>query len=156
MPAKKPLTITICSSANFYRQVVDIQAELKKQGYKVIIPATAEHMRAANDYEVSRFKPTVDEFERKAKLMRDHFAEVDKGDAILVVNNEKHGIPNYIGGNVLMEMALAFYQNKPIFLLNKIPDESAFLEEIKGMQPITLNGDMKKLNKILAKLTHIT
>jgi hypothetical protein len=80
--------------------------------------------------------------------MRRHFAEVEKGDAILVLNYEKHGIQNYIGGNVFMEMSLAFWLNKPIFILNEIPDESAFEEETKGMEPIVLHGDVAALPHI--------
>lgn len=77
--------------------------------------------------------------------MRGHFAEVEKGDAILVLNYEKHGISNYIGGNVLMEMAVAFNLNKPIFILNSTPTESSLLEEIIGLEPIILNGKLDAL-----------
>lgn len=68
-----------------------------------------------------------------------------EADAILVLNYEKHGVQNYIGGNVLMEMALAFYLKKPIYILNEIPEQSNFLEEIIGLNPIVLRGDLKKL-----------
>ncbi len=141
---KKPV-ITICSSANFYREVVDLQKDLEELGFEVLIPFTAERMKAANDFEVSRFKPVVGDYKKKAELMRGHFDKVDKGDIILVVNNEKHGVPNYIGGNVLMEMTLAFHRNKPIYLLNEIPSESFFLEEIIGLQPVPLRGNIKKI-----------
>ncbi len=78
--------------------------------------------------------------------MKGHFNEVVKGDAILVINNEKHGINNYIGGNVLMEMALAFHLDKPIYILNELPDESSFLEEIIGMNPTVLHGKYENLD----------
>ncbi len=147
---KKPI-ITICASANFYKYVVELQGELEKLGYKVIIPYTARRMKAANNYELAGFKPTLAEFKRKAELMHGHLDEVDRGDICLVVNNEKHGIPNYIGGNVLMEMALAFHQNKPIVILNEIPEESAYLEEIIGMQPLELHGKVENLPKELTR-----
>lgn len=143
----KPI-ITICSSANFYRQVVDLQQQLIDQGYEVIIPHNARVMAQSGDFDVSHYKTWFDDakdYDKKAALMRGHFDEVAKGDAILVVNNEKHGVANYIGGNVLMEMSLAFYLKKPIYILNQIPEESAFLEEILGMQPIVLGGDLTKL-----------
>ena len=140
--------ITICSSANFYKQAVEQQAELEKQGLKVIIPATAEKMKESGDYDVSHYKTwfgDANDYHKKTALIRGHFDEIDKGDAILVLNYEKHGVPNYIGGNVLMEMAIAFYQRKPIFLMNEIPAESNFLEEIIGMNPILLHGDINAL-----------
>jgi hypothetical protein len=149
-------TITICSSLNFYRQAVDCQAALEKLGYKVVIPATAERMKRTGDYEVTHYKTwfsNSDDYHKKTALMKGHLAEVSKGDLILVLNYEKHGAPNYIGGNVLMEMALAFYLGKPIFILNEIPEESAFLEEIIGLNPVVLHGSLYKLPKEHEKLT---
>jgi hypothetical protein len=142
--------ITVCSSASFYRQAVDIKDQLEKTGYKVIIPSNAERMKKTGDYEVSHYKTWFgdkDDYHKKTALMQDHFAEVAKSDMILVLNYKKHGLENYIGGNVLMEMALAFYLNKPIFILNEIPDESAFLEEIIGLNPIVLHGKLKLLSE---------
>lgn len=152
----KPI-ITICSSANFYKQAVDIQTQLEKTGYKVIIPATAEKMKQSGDYDVSHYKTwfaDANDYHKKAALMRGHFDEVEKGDAILVLNYEKHGVPNYIGGNVLMEMALAFYLHKPIFIINEIPEQSAFLEEIIGLQPTVLHGKAENLPAEYEKLTN--
>jgi len=140
--------ITICSSANFYKEVVEIQEKLEKKGFTVLIPATATKMKESGDYNVDHYKTwfgDADDYHKKTALMRGHFDEIDKGDAILVVNNEKHGVKNYIGGNVLMEMTVAFHQNKPIYLLNSIPDESSFLEEIIGLEPIVLNGNLDKI-----------
>jgi len=142
------MVITICSSANFYRQAVEIQAELEKAGYKVIIPENAEAMKRSNDYEVSHYKTwfeNADDYPKKADFMRHHFEEVEKGDITLVLNYEKHGVQNYIGGNVLMEMALAFYLKKPIYLMNEIPEESNFLEEIIGLGSIPLHGKLENL-----------
>lgn len=141
-------TITVCSSANFYRQVVELQSTLEELGYKVLIPHNAQMMKDSGDYEVSHYKTwygNADDYDKKADCMRWHFDEIAKSDAVLVINNEKHGVPNYIGGNVLMEMALAFYQRKPIYLCNEVPTESPFLEEVLGMGSVPLHGDIKKL-----------
>ncbi len=141
-------TITICSSANFYKQVNEIKKELEALGYTVLVPQSALKMEASGDYEVSHHKTwfgNADDYDKKAELMRAHFDEVVKGDAVLVVNNEKHGVQNYIGGNVLMEMAIGFHLHKPIYLLNDIPTESPFLEEIVGMGSVPLNGDLRQL-----------
>lgn len=141
-------TITVCASASFYRQVVDEQSQLQKLGYKVIIPAGAEAMKKSGDFDVTHSKTwynNPNDYHKKAALMRGHFDEVAKGDAVLVLNYEKHGVPNYIGGNVLMEMALAFYLHKPIFILNEVPEDSPFVEEIKGFEPTVLQGKLEKL-----------
>ena len=56
----------------------------------------------------------------------------------------KDGKKNYIGGNTLMEMGLAFFLKKKIFLLNQIP-ELSYKEEILGVKPILINGDLNKI-----------
>lgn len=142
-------TITICSSANFYKQAAQIQAELQALGYTAIIPSTAEKMKQSGDYEVSHYKTwfgDASDYRKKTALMRGHFDEVAKADLVLVLNYEKHGVRNYIGGNVLMEMTLAFYLHKPLYILNDIPSESPFLEEIIGLEPIVLHGDLGKIS----------
>ena len=58
------------------------------------------------------------------------------------------GVPNYIGGNVLMEMGLAFHLGIPIVILNHVPEESPFKEEIYGMLPVELKGKLANLPKL--------
>lgn len=145
-------TITICSSANFYRQVVAVKQDLETLGYNVLIPITAQRMQDSGDFDVSHYKTwfgDAKDYHKKAELMRTHFAEVAKSDAVLVLNYEKHGVQNYIGGNVLMEMAIGFYLNKPIYVLNDLPEDSAFEEEIIGLGSIPLGGDLLKLKDLL-------
>lgn len=141
-------TITVCSSANFYRHVIDIKNLLEGLGYQVLVPSNALEMERTGDFDVNHYKTWFEDskdYHKKAALMLEHFEEVEKADAILVVNNEKHGIKNYVGGNVLMEMALAFHRKKPIFILNGAPEESGFLEEILGMNPVFLHGKVEDL-----------
>jgi hypothetical protein len=140
--------IAVCSSANFYRQAVDVQTELEARGYKAIIPINAERMKESGDFDPSHYRTWLkdaNDYHKKTALMRLHFTEIEKADSILVLNFEKHGVDNYIGGNVLIEMALAFYLHKPVYIFNDIPKESPFLEEIIAMQPIVMHGDINKL-----------
>jgi hypothetical protein len=151
----KPL-ITICSSANFYEQAGKIKEQLEALGLTVIIPAMAEKMKENGDYDVSHYKTWYadpGDYHKKASLMHGHFDEVAKADAILVLNYEKNGKQNYIGANVLMEMALAFHMKKPIFILNEMPTDSAFEEELHGMMPIILHGKPEDLPRQLETAT---
>ena len=145
---RKIKTITLCSSAAFYKTVGQIKEELTALHYKVLMPHTAERMRKSGDYDVNHYKiwfKDPRQYGRKSYLMRRHFAEVAKADAILVINLEKRRQKGYIGGNVLMEMGLAFYLRKRIFILNQIPKKSPLYEEVVGMMPTFINGDLKKL-----------
>jgi len=150
---KKPV-VTICSSANFYRKAVELQIFLEKAGYQTIIPSTAEKMKKTGDYDVSHYRTWLtnsDDYHKKTRLMQTHFKEIENGDVVLIINEEKHGVANYIGGNVLIEMALAFYLSKPIYILNDIPEQSTFMEEIIAMAPIVLHGNNQVLLDNLAK-----
>jgi len=152
----EPITIAICCSAAFYRQAVDIQERLHELGCNAILPFTARRMKESGDFDVSHYKTwfaDANDYHKKSELMRTHFAEIEKSDAILVLNYEKHGVQNYIGGNVLMEMSLAFWLKKPIFILNKVPEVSAFEEEIRGMEPILLHGDTGALPRLYKEQT---
>jgi len=148
---KKDQTIVICSSAAFYKQVNDVAEQLNRSGYEdVVVQKTANAMKLANNYDVSSYKTWKKDdtdYDKKADFMRTHFDSISEGDAILVINNEKNGIANYIGPNVLMEMSLAWYLNKPIYLLNPLPENSPYEEELKGMFPIILDGNLTDIDK---------
>lgn len=142
---KRIESVTICSSGSFYRKVVEIERELARRGFRVRIPATATAMKKSGDFKIEKHKTWLknpSEYGKKARKMRDHNRKIAEGDAVLIVNEEKNGVPGYIGGNVLMEMALAFHLRKPIFILHPVPASSPFLEEIMGMHPVFLNGDL--------------
>lgn len=146
----KPV-ITVCASCAFYRKVNDIKDALEPMGFEVLVPKLALEMKKNDDYEVDHYKTWFadpNDYHKKAALIHGHFDEVDKADAVLVVNEEKKGIKNYIGGNVLMEMALAFHARKPIFILNEVPEGSSTEEEIRGMLPVLLHGKIKDLPKL--------
>lgn len=140
------LNLVICSSASFYTEVVAFSNELEKLGINVILPKTAAKMKAEgreNDEAQVGWSNTPIGYHGKSLLIRGHFNEIAHSDAVLVTNYEKHGKANYIGPNVLMEMAIAFYLNKPIYVLNGTPEDSPLIDEILGLEPIFLNGDTK-------------
>lgn len=77
----------------------------------------------------------------KESAIRDHYEKVEWADAILVVNPEKRGVPGYVGGNTLIEIGVAFYLKKKIFILNPVSSTLSYKQEILGMKPTILNGD---------------
>lgn len=82
---------------------------------------------------------------RENDYLKVHYAHILESDAILIVNLEKRGVKNYIGGNVLIEMGQAYVNNKKIFLLNDLPVEASYIDEIESMDPICLHGDLKNI-----------
>ena len=152
MKSKIKKSIVICSSASFYSKVVEVKEQLKKLGFNVQIPLVAGKMAKDNDFSVEKYKTwfnNPNDYKKKAFLTKHHFNKIIKGDIILVLNYEKNGKPGYIGGAVLCEMAIAFHTKKPIFILNSIDDSSNIKEEIYGMLPTILKGDLNLINKFL-------
>lgn len=151
-------TITICGSLKFFNEMNQVRLELEKLGFAVKFPHTAERIIAkeVTYKEISQGKADFSESARREKawLIKKHFAKVQSCDAILVLNYEKNGIKNYIGGNTLMEMGLAFSLNKDIFLLNPAP-EISYKDEIEGMLPIVLENDLNQIKNYWEELPKV-
>ena len=137
------MKIALCGSLNFGEETFnEIKKKLVSMNHEVLMPASIE-----------KFGPKINEIKSNKELylkiapefIRKHFNKVAGSDAILVINLERHGIKNYIGGNTFAEIMVAFYLNKKIFLLNSIPDDeklSFILDEIKAVKPVVLNGNL--------------
>jgi hypothetical protein len=146
------MKICLCGSIAFYDQLLIIQKKLEKLGHKVELPPLKIKDEkgkpiSVTDYYNLRKAETNDRswiWQRKRDSIRMHFDKINWSDAILVLNYDKKGIANYIGGNVLMEMGVAFYLNKPIYLLQPLP-EISYREEILGMFPIVINRNLSKI-----------
>ena len=50
---------------------------------------------------------------------------------------------NYTAG----QGAFAYYLKKPIYILNDVPKNMIYTEEIQGVRPIILRGDLRKIRK---------
>jgi hypothetical protein len=86
---------------------------------------------------------------RENNYLKVHYQHICESDAILIVNLEKKGVENYIGGNALIEMGQAYVNDKIIFLLNDIPHELPYADEIEAMNPICLRGKLGDIKKVL-------
>ncbi|MBI3955654.1 hypothetical protein HY339_00185 [Candidatus Gottesmanbacteria bacterium] len=139
------MTITICGSMQFHREMRETRDALESQGHVVLLPKSIELMDTQG-----YVHPEDDEERITAKIehdfIREHFKKIEEADAILVLNYDKKGIPNYIGGNTFLEMGLAFWLGKKIFLLQPIPDMN-YKTEMHAMQPVVLNGELTKIGE---------
>ncbi len=143
------MKITICGSLSLCDEILKVKEELKRRGHEVLIPKSIIEFSLRNAEDVDEFKSEKNDYLKiKPIYMRDHFDKIKKSEAILVVNKEKRGIEDYIGGNTFAEIIVAFFLNKKIFLLNPIPTHerlSAFYEEVKAVNPVVLNGNLDEL-----------
>jgi diphthamide synthase subunit DPH2 len=141
-------TVVICCSAHFYKHAAEIADQLQRLGFNTAIPYTANKMRASGNYDVEIYKTWFNspkDFDKKTDYMRKHFKEIEDGDIILLINDDKQGKPNYVGPNGLIELGLAFYLKKPIYVLNPVPKTALYYEEIMGMNSTILKGDLSKI-----------
>jgi non-canonical (house-cleaning) NTP pyrophosphatase len=129
------MKISICGSMHHIDGIEEAQAILERQGWEVETPSRRENKKVLS--EMSR-----DELaNEKDFLIHEHLEKIRHSDAVLIYNEEKRGVDGYIGGNTLMEMAFAYSQDLEIFLFRPIP-EMSYTDEILGMKPIVLNGDI--------------
>lgn len=91
----------------------------------------------------------------KRGFIVDHLGKISTSDAILVWNQEKNGIANYVGGNTLMEMAFAFQQGLDILMLNPVPEDVSYATEIAGMMPVILDGDVHQIDAYFMTLPKV-
>lgn len=140
-------TIVLCSSGSFYEHVNQIAEELQKLGFNTVVPATAYKMLKSGDYDIAKVKKWIEDpkhFSVKRQLAMAHFDEIAKGDAILIINDDKPGQPAYIGPNGTMEWGVACYLKKPVYIWKGVPKESNFYEEVYGMATV-IDGDLAKI-----------
>lgn len=146
------MKITICGSIAFYDKMLEIKRELEELKHEVDLPPfeikdDKGKMIPVLEYYRIRKSETSDNswvWDEKEMAIRNHFDKIVWADVVLVVNYDKNNIPYYIGGNTFLEMGIAFFLEKKIFLLNPIPDVS-YREEILGMKPIVINNNLNKI-----------
>lgn len=122
------MQIVICGSMKVKDKILEINDNLQHLGFKTLLP--------------------IECMQGKSKVIASsaHFDRIcsKDTDAILVVNETKDNIQNYIGPNTFAEIAFAFYFKKKIFLLNDIYEP--YKDELIGWNVINLQGDLKRLN----------
>jgi predicted RNA-binding protein with PUA domain len=136
------MKIIICGSMSASKEMVQSEKKLTELGHEVVLPEfTYEYAQMET---LSKMHTESARNKVEYDLIRGYFDKIKSGDAILIVNVERKNIPGYIGGNSFLEMGFAHILNKPIYLLNQIP-EIGYRDEIEAMNPIVLNGILENI-----------
>lgn len=139
------ISISICASISFLEQVKELKQKLEAIGITdVKIPVDTKEAQDNPD------------LKREQNLIKRHYNKILDSDAILVANYEKNSKENYIGANTFLEMGFAHVNNKQIFLLNDTPSSSNFIDEIRAMSSIPLQGDITKIKEFYDKLPQVS
>ena len=150
------MKITICGSIGFYKEMESVRDELLKHGHEVKIPELAlevpeefgggkkiyfgQYIEENGGIEAFPAEHSI--WNLKEGAINDHYEKIDWCNGILVINHEKKGISGYVGGNTLIEMGVAFYLRKKIYILNSVSSELSYKQEIMGMKPVVLNNNL--------------
>jgi len=129
------MKIAICGSMSFAKEMILVKKELEKRGHIIIIQDDVEDHANGKILDEDKWKKL------EIDPLKNYYKEIHNSDAIIVINIDRKGITNYIGGNTLIEMAFAYVLNKKIFLLNPIPKLS-YEDEIFAMKPIIVNNNL--------------
>ncbi|MHB8903986.1 MAG: hypothetical protein ACYC40_02700 [Patescibacteria group bacterium] len=154
------MKITICGSIAFYSEMEKLKEVLEANGHEVYIPLLSNEapiemgggkkiyfgQYVEDNGGIDAFPLGHQLWDLKEKAIRDHYEKIDWCDSIIVANYEKKGISGYVGGNTLIEMGLAFYLKKPIYIINPVSSELSYKQEIYGMKPIFLDGDVSTIS----------
>lgn len=140
----------ICSK-KFYNRIPMIKEVLEKSGHQVFLPNcydkpnTEDEIRMLGEEEHAKFKGAM--YKQSEELINDM-------DGVLVLNLDKNGQKNYIGGATFLEMYDAFKVQKDIYLYNPIPS-GILTDEIIGFNPTIINGNLhliQNINKVQTRI----
>lgn len=140
------MKIAICGSMTFAKEILKMKKQLEKNGHVCYVPEGVDlyiegKIKKMGGSEGAKRK-------KENNLIRKHFDLIKKSDAILVINKDKNGITNYIGGNSFLEIGFAYILGKKIFLMNEIPEIELIKQEIEAIDPIILNGNLEKIKEV--------
>lgn len=126
----------------FTDKMLEVKAKLQELGHDAFVTDLHKAMVGKTDDEIEKIK-----LHQKYNMdaIRKFWNMMQGADAVLVLNYDKNGIKNYVGGNTLMEIGFAHVLNQKIFMLNPIPEMPYCQTEIEAVKPIILNGDFSKI-----------
>lgn len=136
------MKVIICGSISAADEILSVKRQLEKKGHEVGVPEGVKNFELRARTEVSDTEKANDKIQHD--LIRGYFVKMKEYDIVLIVNPEKRGVPGYIGGNTLIEMAFAHVLGKKLHVLYPLP-LLPYSAEIFAMQPIVLNGDVSML-----------
>lgn len=129
------MRMVICGSVQFASEIIAVKGRLERKGHAVVVPRGIERYASGETRVEDKWVGV------QGDVMKDYWRAIEAADAALFVNISKNGVENYIGGNALIEMAMAYRSGKRIYLLNGIPLQN-YSDEIRAMEPVVLNGDL--------------
>jgi len=137
------MKIGVIGSMHFTERMIEARDALIAKGHDAFVTTLAPPFVGLSD-EKKQARKIEDQMERDA--IREFWGLMQGADAVLVMNFDRHGIKNYIGGNTLLEMGFAHVLGQKIFLFNSLPDIPYYHSEMVAMRPVVLKGDLSLIH----------
>ena len=139
------MKIAIIGSMKFTQEMLATEKKLRELGHDANIPLGVEPHLSDGTF-VDNLEDNL-AFCIEHNVMRRNFQQVAESDAVVVLNYKRNGVEGYIGISALMEMAIAHFLKKKIFLMRATPKMShaRWAHEVAIMQPTVINDDLKKI-----------
>jgi hypothetical protein len=149
MNKENEMIIGLICSTSAYPMIPEIAGKLRLQGHEPVMPNCFDDPVWDTDTDSMSEADYLAFFKKMYYMSRERTAQLD---AVLVLNYPKakgsQVQMNYIGASTFLEMYEAFMQDKRIYILFGLPD-SLLLDEIRGFDPVLLNGDLSRIPSAL-------
>lgn len=127
----------------FSKEMLEAQKQLEEMGHETLVPPdTKVHL---NDPDLKKDVARQEVHSRETNVMIDCYKLIKESDAVLLLNYKKNNQPGYIGASALMELGVAYYLGKKLFMLFPVQESHYASMEIKVMSPTILDGDIAHL-----------
>ncbi len=136
------MKIGVVGSMQYTEKMIEFRDKLNSMGHTAFVTSLADPFVGKTDEEKETIK--LDQKMHKDAI-REFWKLMQGADAILVINLDKHGVKNYIGGNTFLEIGFAHVLNQKIYLLNPVPEMPYYKTEIVAMEPIVIDNDLSKI-----------
>ena len=134
------MKILLICSKSFYGKLVNYKQSLEMLGHEVYMPNCWDAPETETKY-----RGTPEHHIFKQKMFKRSEETIKNMDAVLVLNFNKNGQENYVGGATLLEIYDAFRMDKKIFFVNDIPN-NMLRDELIGFNPTIIYNDLTKIN----------
>jgi hypothetical protein len=138
------MKIMLCASFQFAAEMLEVKEDLEGIGHDVVLMEDAytyakrPHLKQDKAFETRKTKDD--------NVLRSMFEMLAGCDGILVLNYTKKGIQGYIGASTLMEIGVAYYLKKQIYLMYPYQPDASFAVEMDCVEATVLNGNVRMLS----------
>ena len=130
--------LLICSKA-FHGKLIEYKQKLEDLGHEVYMPNCWDAPETEGKY-----RGTPEHYVFKQKMFKRSEEIIKNMDGVLVLNFNKNGQANYIGGATFLEIYDAFRLNKKIYFVNEIPN-NMLQDELIVFHPTIIYNNLSKI-----------